>query len=177
MFKSLSDINRYVRNVLIPYTVQAEGQKGKKHIGNPFQTLWTLFIVKLKGKYLPMPIPLDFITYTVFGGIAVTTDILLFLCLFAIFKTPYINIVSYTTGTFVSFYLNAKYNFNVKNKLTSRYLKFWTISILGAAWSSWLIKLLISSLHISAFVAKTSTMPLILVYQYSLSKKLVYAKR
>ena len=172
----IANLKEQIINVPISYKARTEEQGKKIHVGDFFQALWTLFIVKIKKKYLPMPLPVDLITYTIFGGIAVSVDILLFLILFLIFKTPYVNIVSYTIGTIVSFSLNANYNFNVKNQLTKRYAKFWLISLFGATWSSWLIKILINKLLIPAGIAKVLTMPIVLLYQYLFSKAIVYKK-
>ena len=150
--------------------------KNKLDLNRFWSFLWDWVCKKIcKGTY-KMPINPQFITYAFLGGVAMLSDILTFVLLYAIFKTPYVNIISYTVGTIVSFTLNAKLNFNVKNKLVNRYIRFWTISIIGAIWSSVLMDFIIGQFNVTAFVAKLLVIPIVLAYQYFLSKKLVYNK-
>ncbi len=164
-------------NVPISYNARTEEQGKKINVNDFFEAIWTLIALKVFKKYRKMPVPADFITYTVIGGIAVTSDILVYAILFSIFKNPYVNLVSYTIGTFVSFGLNAKFNFNVNDKLAHRYVRFWLVSVFGALWSSWFIDWLIQDFGVSGIMAKILSLPLVLVYQYILSKRFVYSTK
>ena len=114
-----------------------------------------------------------FVTYVFIGAIAVSCDFLSFVVLYAIFKTPYVNIASYLFGTFVSFILNATLNFKVYDKWHVRYIKLVVIAGFGSLWSTWLIKKLVI-MKISAILAKILVLPLVLIYQYLLAKVVVY---
>ena len=166
-----------IQNIPISYNARSEEQGKKININDFFEAIWTLISLKVFKRYVKMPIPVDFVTYTVIGGVAVLSDIVVFWLLFTWLANPYVNLVSYTVGTIVSFSLNAKFNFNVNDKLASRYVRFWLVSIFGAFWSSWLIDLLIKRFAFKALVAKVLSLPLVLVYQYILSKKFVYSKK
>ena len=119
-----------------------------------------------------MPVSPQFITYTLIGGLSVSTDVLSFALLYRIFKTPLVNVASYFIGTVTSFTLNRSLNFNVTNKTPVRFTKFLIVSLFGILWSTLLINWL--SAYIPAVMAKIATLPLVLMYQYLLSKHWVY---
>ncbi len=117
----------------------------------------------------------NFVLYTIFGAISVSSDFISYLILLYLTHTPWVNLISYLIGTAVSFTLNSKFNFKVKDKLLHRYGAFIGVALSGSLLSTLAIVAL--SRFTDPRIAKLLLMPFILVYQYSLSKRFVYSKK
>lgn len=111
-----------------------------------------------------------FTLYTLIGAFSAFCDWLLFVVLYAVFKTPVVNFISYAVGTLISFFLNARVNFQVFDKMGARLVNFLTIAAIGAVTSTTLIYLL-TAINISPAIAKILTLPLVLILQYTLNRK------
>ncbi len=149
-------------------------QSKNLHIPKILEKIWLKFISKC-GFCKKIYLDFQFISYVFIGGFSAFVDFVLFVILYSLTHFVYINVLTYLTGTLVSFLLNSSFNFRVFNKWRLRYIKLIFIASFGALWSSVLIKFLV--LHgLWAVLSKILVLPFVLVYQYLMAKKFVYNK-
>ena len=86
------------------------------------------------------------------------------------------NAIGYACGTLLSFSLNAKFNFRVTDKLALRLASFFSIAFLGWLTSAGLLHLLISGYGCNKYLAKFSTLVVVVLLQYNLNRLLSFRK-
>ena len=113
--------------------------------------------------------------YCICGGIGVTTDYLIYYTALT-FGLWYqvANLLGYLSGTFISFFLNRKFTFGVRDKLAYRLAIFLGVAAIGFAASSLLLWLLVDILSADAKISKLLTLPAVLIIQFSLNRRITF---
>lgn len=120
----------------------------------------------------------QFVLYSAIGLSGVTLDVLLFMVLFNLFHlneelATFISISAAITNNFL---LNTHLNFKVKDKLWSRYARFYLVGLTGILLTDLLFFIFVDNLHISANTIKIASLAPVLLLQYSLNKRWSFKK-
>lgn len=117
----------------------------------------------------------QFLLYCACGGIGVLSDLSTYYgLLFLSVNYQICNLMGYGVGTLISFFLNRRITFGVKNKLKSRFAMFIAVALLGYVSSAIFLEILVSIISVDPKISKIITLPLILLLQYSLNKKITF---
>lgn len=114
-----------------------------------------------------------FIKYSLIGVTSASLDFLVFYLLNTYTSINYliINVISISCGITNSFFLNAKLNFKVHDRYLKRYLKFYTVGILGIIVSNVTLYILHGQMELPVMLSKIATVLLVVVIQFSLNSK------
>jgi len=118
---------------------------------------------------------MQFILYCLCGGIGVTTDYAVYYV--AITQGVWYqgaNVLGYISGTLVSFFLNRIFTFGVRDQMVRRLFFFLGVATIGFSASAMLLWLLVDVAHIDARWAKLLTLPLVVVLQFSLNRRITF---
>jgi len=120
----------------------------------------------------------DFIIYSLIGVSGATLDFITFVFMIRFFPMHYllVNAISTTLGITNNFFLNAHYNFGVKDKLLRRFLSFFAVGLLGMGVGSLLLWLLVDFLGMMSEISKLLIIIFIVVLQYNLNKRFAFAR-
>lgn len=118
---------------------------------------------------------MQFLLYCLCGGIGVTTDYLIYYSALT-FGLWYqvANILGYLSGTLISFYLNRKITFSVQDKTAKRLAIFLGVAAIGFSASALMLWLMIDIMTVDAKIAKLLTLPIVVVIQFSLNRKITF---
>lgn len=113
-----------------------------------------------------------FIKYSIIGLTGATLDFILFLIFNKHFRMYYqlANIISVSVGITNNFILNVKFNFEVKDDLFIRFLKFYSVGIFGLGLTAILLLIMVEMLHWQILVSKMVTILLVPIIQFQLNK-------
>lgn len=122
----------------------------------------TNFLLKYKKKFK------FFIKYCFIGFAGVFLDLIVFYLLNKKLGVYYqiANIISVSCGITNNFFLNAKYNFKVTDKLFKRFLTFFAIGIIGLLLSSLLLYIFIERFHVEVLLTKVIVIFIVAVTQF-----------
>ncbi len=125
-----------------------------------------------------LPQKRQFLLYCIIGASGVTLDFGVYSLLVKLKLLDYqaANAVGYTSGTLLSFILNAKFNFRVTDKITLRLLSFFSIAFLGWLASAALLQLLIGRFGCDKYVSKLATLAVVVLLQYNLNRLFSFRK-
>lgn len=118
---------------------------------------------------------MQFLFYCFCGGIGVSTDYAVYYAALKLgtwYQTA--NIFGYASGTLISFFLNRRITFAVKDKVTHRLVMFFGVATIGFSASALMLWLLIDYIAIDARIAKLLTLPLVVILQFSLNRKITF---
>lgn len=120
---------------------------------------------------------MQFLLYCLCGGIGVTSDYLVYYAAIT-FGLWYqaANVLGYLTGTLVSFFLNRKITFAVLDQLVRRLAIFLGVAFVGFLASALLLWLLVDFMSIDAKIAKALTLPVVVVLQFSLNRRITFGQ-
>jgi putative flippase GtrA len=129
-------------------------------------------------KVLLNKITINFILYCLCGVVGVFSDLATYYCLL-LFGNNYqlSNLLSYLIGTLVSFSLNARHTFKVKDKLETRLAIFIAVAAVGYLTSAMLLAVLVRTPSLDAIESKIITLPIIILIQYTLNKKITFRRK
>lgn len=118
-----------------------------------------------------------FLLYAIIGASGALLDLIVFLILFNSFQVNAIlaTIISTSLGIVNNFFLNTRFNFKVKDKLRVRLLNFYAIGIAGLLSSIVIIFLLHNGFGVDANIAKIISIPIIVLAQFFLNKKISFS--
>jgi putative flippase GtrA len=117
----------------------------------------------------------NFITYAVIGVSGATLDFVLFeIFLWAGLSMQIANFISVSAGITNNFFLNARLNFRVSDRLLRRFVAFYAVGMVGLVLSAAILELGVGWLGVSARIAKASSIVIVVVTQYSLNKVLAF---
>ncbi len=88
----------------------------------------------------------------------------------------YANIISVSCGITNNFILNAILNFKVKDKMFIRFLRFYSIGLIGLIISSGLLYFLIDVFRMIEIISKGCTIFVVVILQYNLNKRITFKK-
>ena len=117
----------------------------------------------------------QFAKYCFCGGVGVTIDLSFYFFMIALgvwYQSA--NFISYFFGTLMSFYLNRRFTFVVYDNTFRRLLIFLTVASLGYLISALLLHLFIIYLNFDLKVSKVITLPIVLLTQFFLNKKVTF---
>ncbi|SDS00971.1 Putative flippase GtrA (transmembrane translocase of bactoprenol-linked glucose) [Halopseudomonas xinjiangensis] len=116
-----------------------------------------------------------FALYCFCGGIGVLSDLSLYYVLLA-FGVPYqaANAAGYMMGTLISFILNRRITFGVRDQLLRRLAMFFGVAGVGYLASALMLWVMIDRFHIDAALAKILTLPVVVIIQFSLNRLLTF---
>lgn len=86
------------------------------------------------------------------------------------------NAVGYASGTLLSFFLNAKFNFRVTDKLGLRLFSFFGVAFVGWLASAGTLHLLIEKFGWNEYLAKAATLFVVVLLQYNLNRLVSFRK-
>jgi putative flippase GtrA len=120
---------------------------------------------------------MQFFFYCLCGGIGVFTDLTIYL-IFLNFDFSYqsANIFGYFMGTCVSFILNRKLTFQVSDQILKRFVTFFGVAVIGFLVSGLMLWLLIDIFKFNQGVAKFIVLPLVLIVQYFLNRRVTFLR-
>jgi putative flippase GtrA len=84
------------------------------------------------------------------------------------------NIFGYMSGTVVSFFLNRKITFDVRDKMVHRLAMFLGIAAIGFSVSALMLWLLVDFISVDAKIAKLFTLPVVVILQFSLNRRITF---
>jgi putative flippase GtrA len=118
----------------------------------------------------------QFITYGFIGISAAITDITIFAILYNYNILPEItsNILSTTISIIQSFILNTFFNFKKKDNLLKRFILFFLVCAVGLGASTLMLFVFSTQIGIDANIVKIISLPVVLVIQYTLNKKITF---
>lgn len=118
---------------------------------------------------------MQFLLYCICGGIGVSTDYSVYyfaLKLGAWYQVA--NVFGYVSGTVVSFILNRKITFSTSDKIVRRLVLFLGVAALGFSVSAAMLWLLVDYASVDTKLAKLFTLPVVVILQYSLNRKITF---
>ena len=120
----------------------------------------------------------QFLLYCVIGASGVTLDFGIYSLLVKTRLLDYqaANAVGYSSGTLLSFILNARFNFRVTDKIPLRLTSFFSIAFLGWLVSAGLLHLLIGRFNFDKYLSKFATLIVVVLLQYNLNCLLSFRK-
>ena len=120
----------------------------------------------------------QFLLYCVIGASGVTLDFGIYSLLVKTRLLDYqaANAVGYSSGTLLSFILNARFNFRVTDKIPLRLISFFSIAFLGWLVSAGLLHLLIGRFNFDKYLSKFATLIVVVLLQYNLNRLLSFRK-
>jgi len=117
----------------------------------------------------------QFLMYCFFGGLGVTTDFVLFSSLlYSGVWYQLCNVIGYFAGTLVSFLLNRSITFKVKDQAGRRMTLFFTVAFIGFLSSAAALWLFVDYFSLEAKLSKLLTLPLVVLLQYNLNKRITF---
>ncbi len=119
-----------------------------------------------------------FIKYSLIGATGATLDFIIFAILikYTHLYYQYANIISVSIGITNNYLLNAYYNFKMKDKILLRFIKFYSVGIMGLLFSSALLYALVDIMFINKMYAKLLTIVVTTFVQYYLNKQFTFRK-
>jgi putative flippase GtrA len=114
--------------------------------------------------------------YSFIGGTGVVLDFVSFAALTHALLLPYLpaNAISVSLGITNNFFLNAFYNFHTRDRLLCRFIRFYSIGLLGLLISSVIMFILVNLISLNALSAKLITIVIVAVLQFYLNKTITF---
>lgn len=120
-----------------------------------------------------------FLLYVAFGGGAVLIDVGSYALLVGTFQLHALvaNTMSTALGVAFSFTTNSILNFKVTDRVAVRFASFVMVAAIGYLVSTVMIAVLVDGLDVHPYAAKGATLPVVLLLQFTLNKKVTFASR
>ena len=111
-----------------------------------------------------------------FGGVGLDFGIYSLLVKTRVLDYQAANAIGYASGTLLSFFLNARFNFRITDKIALRLASFLSVAFLGWLASAAILHLLIENCGGNKYLAKAATLFVVVVLQYNLNRLLSFRK-
>jgi putative flippase GtrA len=120
----------------------------------------------------------QFLLYCLIGISGVTLDFLIYAALVreASMHVQVANAIGYASGTVLSFFLNARFNFRARDRIPLRFAAFCAVAALGWAASAAMLHLFITRLSLDKYLAKALTTVGVVLLQYNLNRLISFRK-
>ncbi|MGG3471237.1 GtrA family protein [Neobacillus pocheonensis] len=117
-----------------------------------------------------------FIKYCSIGVTGIIVDIGTFwlLTMVAGINIQIANFISISLGQTNNFILNAIFTFKVKDKLFSRYLKYYSVALVGFAITALILFIFVQLLNFNKILVKIIAILIVTVLQFSLHKSITF---
>lgn len=117
----------------------------------------------------------QFLLYCFCGGLGVSSDYLVFyLAVSGGLWYQGANLLGYLAGTLLSFALNRVLTFGMRDRVAQRLAMFLGVAAVGFGVSALLLWLLVQHLGLDARLAKLLTLPVVVVLQFTLNRRLTF---
>lgn len=118
----------------------------------------------------------NLLLYAAIGISALLAELVIFYLLTKVagMNIPVSNALAMIVGFFMSFFLNALYNFQVRNNLLSRLVRFGIVTFGGYLLSTAIILLLVEVAGVPVFYAKLISVPFFFAFQYTLNSRFTF---
>ena len=120
---------------------------------------------------------MQLLLYCICGGIGVTADYFVYYSALTFgvwYQTA--NIFGYSSGTLVSFFLNRKITFGIRDKLAYRLAMFLGVAVIGFSVSAVMLWFLVDLMLVDARIAKLLTLPVVVIIQFSMNRRITFFK-
>ena len=120
---------------------------------------------------------MQLLLYCICGGIGVTADYFVYYSALTFgvwYQTA--NIFGYLSGTLVSFFLNRKITFGIRDKLAYRLAMFLGVAVIGFSVSAVMLWFLVDLMLVDARIAKLLTLPVVVIIQFSMNRRITFLK-
>jgi putative flippase GtrA len=84
--------------------------------------------------------------------------------------------MGYSSGTVLSFILNARFNFKTTDRVALRFLCFCTVALLGFTASAGTLYLLVDRVGLNKYLSKLATIVVVVLVQYNLNRLFSFRK-
>jgi putative flippase GtrA len=120
----------------------------------------------------------QFVVYCLIGASGAMLDFLVYSLLVKETQLHYevANAIGYASGTVLSFFLNAHFNFKTRDVLPLRFLSFCGVAFLGWILSSGILFLTVDCLDWDKYRAKLVTIVAVVLLQYNLNCLISFKK-
>lgn len=120
----------------------------------------------------------QFLLYCVIGASGVTLDFSVYSILLktGVLQYQAANAVGYASGTLLSFFLNAQFNFKVRDRMAIRLFSFCLVALLGWAASAVTLYLLVNRADLDKYLSKLITLAVVVILQYNLNRLISFRK-
>ncbi|MEH7336747.1 GtrA family protein [Neobacillus drentensis] len=117
-----------------------------------------------------------FIKYCSIGVTGISLDISTFwlLTMVAGINIQLANFISISLSQTNNFILNAIFNFKVKDNLFSRYLKYYSVALVGYAITALILFIFVQLLHYNQILVKILAILIVTVIQFSLHQSITF---
>ena len=120
---------------------------------------------------------MQFLLYSLLGALGMMLDFTVFYIVIEFsFSYQVANLIGYTSGTLLSFGLQRRYTFRVKNKTIFRLILFFVIAGIGYIFSAVLLWFFVEYHNFNIKISKIFTLPMVAVLQYLLNRKITFGK-
>jgi putative flippase GtrA len=118
---------------------------------------------------------MQFFLYCLCGGMGVSTDYAVFY-LSIMSGTWYqgANSLGYLAGTLVSFSLNRIFTFGMRDRVLRRLIMFLAVAGVGFTASALMLWWLVEWVNLDARIAKLMTLPMVVVLQFLLNRRITF---
>lgn len=118
----------------------------------------------------------NLILYGFIGGFCAALDFGIYtgLCYWDIMPYLWANIISIHIGIFTSFVLNRSFNFKVKDKVTTRFLSFYTVGLVGLGISELMLYLMVTKSGWNEIACKLISIVVVALIQFVLNKYITF---
>lgn len=115
----------------------------------------------------------NFVLYAMIGGSGVMLDMVAFFLLFNVahLDAQVANVISTTSGITNNFVWNALFNFRKRDRLPTRFVRFYLVGISGLLCTAAMLWLFATVIGVDANIVKVASLPVVLVLQFWLNKK------
>ena len=120
----------------------------------------------------------NLILYGLIGGFCATLDFCIYsgLCYWDIMPYLLANVISIHIGIFTSFMLNRSLNFKVKDKVTTRFLSFYAVGLVGLGISEGMLYLMVTKGGWNEIVCKLVTIIVVALIQFMLNNYVTFRR-
>ena len=121
----------------------------------------------------------NLILYGIIGGFCAALDFGVYsvLCYWDFMPYLWANIISIHIGIFTSFVLNRSLNFKVKDKVTTRFLSFYTVGLVGLGISELMLYLMVTKGGWNEIVCKLISIVVVALIQFLLNKYITFRNK
>jgi putative flippase GtrA len=118
----------------------------------------------------------NFIIYAIIGISGATLDYLSFVAMMKWVPLHYllINAISTSFGITNNFFLNAHFNFGVRDLMIRRFISFYSVGLIGMAVASGLLLVMVDLMGFIPEISKLVVIFVIVVLQYNLNKRISF---
>lgn len=118
----------------------------------------------------------NFVRYCIIGACGVTIDFLSYMIIVGLGMAPVLaTVISTSLGITNNFLLNSYTNFNKRDRILSRFTKFYSVGLLGIGITAIIVYILHDVLGLSPLLSKVISIPPVVILQFLLNKNISFS--